>query len=54
MTLPPGAIEFWTDPTDTYYLVFLGDGEAIPFPVTVGHYSFMPVPGVAIQLQVAP
>ncbi len=54
VTLPPGAIPFWTDPTNTYYLVSLGDGSSIPFPVTVGHYSFMPAPAVAIQLQVAP
>lgn len=53
-TLPPGAIPFWTDPTNTYYVVSLGPGEVIPFPVTVGHYSFMPAPAVAIQLQVAP
>jgi len=52
--LPPGAFPYWTDPTNTYYLVSLGPGEVIPFPVTVGHYSFMPVPAVAIQLQVAP
>ena len=54
VTLPPGAIPYWTDPTNTYYLVFLSPQEAIPFPVTVGHYSFMPTPGVAFQLQVAP
>ncbi|HEX9363241.1 MAG TPA: hypothetical protein VGA47_05610 [Candidatus Dormibacteraeota bacterium] len=53
-TLPPGAVPFWTDPTNTYYVVSLGDGETIPFPVTVGHYAYMPAPGVALQLQVAP
>lgn len=54
VTLPPGAFPYWTDPTNTYYLVFLGNGEAIPFPVTVGHYSYMPAPAVAFQVQVAP
>jgi hypothetical protein len=53
-TIPPGAVPFWTDPTDTYYIVTLGPGEVFPFPVTVGHYSFLPAPGVAMQLQVAP
>ncbi len=54
VTLPPGAFPFWTDPTNTYYLVTLGNGDALPFPVTVGHYSFSPAPAVAFQLQVAP
>ena len=53
-TLPPGAFPFWTDPTNTYYVVVLGNGDAIPFPVTVGHYSYMPAPAVSFQLQVAP
>jgi hypothetical protein len=53
-TLPPGAVPFWTDPANTYYIVTLGPGEVFLFPATVGHYSFMPAPGVAIQLQVAP
>ena len=54
VTIPPGVIPYWTDPTNTYYLVWLPGGQSIPFPVTVGHYSFMPEPAVAIQLQVAP
>lgn len=54
VTLPPGVFPYWTDPTNTYYLVALAGGGAFPFPVTVGHYSFMPTPAVAIQLQVAP
>jgi len=53
-TLPPGAFPFWTDPTNTYYVVTLPGGEPFIFPVTVGHYSFQPVPGVTLQLQVAP
>jgi hypothetical protein len=52
--LPPGAVPFWTDPTNTYYLVTLPNGDALPFPATVGHYSFRPAPAVSIQLQVAP
>ncbi len=54
VTIPQGAFPYWTDPTNTYYLVSLPSGDAIPFPVTVGHYSFMPAPAVAFQLQVAP
>jgi hypothetical protein len=52
--VPPGAFAFGTDPTNTYYVVPLGPGEAFAFPVTVGHYSAIPAPAVAIQLQVAP
>ena len=53
-TLPPGAFPYWTDPTNTYYVVVLGNGESIPFPVTVGHYSYSTGPAVTFQLQVAP
>lgn len=42
------------DPTNTYYLVFAEGGPPVAFPVTVGHYSSHPDPGVAIELQVAP
>jgi hypothetical protein len=52
--VPPGAFAFGTDPTNTYYVVPMGPGEVFAFPVTVGHYSFMPAPAVTIQLQVAP
>ncbi len=52
--VPAGAFAFGQDPTNTYYVVSLRPGETFAFPVTVGHYSFTPVPGVAIQLQVAP
>lgn len=52
--VPEGAFAFGADPTNTYYVVPLGPGEVFAFPVTVGHYSFMPVPAVAVQLQVAP
>jgi hypothetical protein len=42
------------DPGDRYYLVTLSTGEKFLFPTTVGHYSFAPVHGVSLQLQVAP
>jgi hypothetical protein len=42
-----------TDPNG-YYNVDLGGGFVVSFPVTIGHYSFHPVPGVAIETQVAP
>jgi hypothetical protein len=51
----PQGIAFATDPHNLYYNVNLGDGgPPISFPQTVGHYSFMPAPGVAVQTQVAP
>jgi hypothetical protein len=51
---PQGAA-FFVDPHNLYYNVTLpGGGPAFSFPQTVGHYSFMPAPGVALQLQVAP
>jgi hypothetical protein len=39
---------------DGYYNVEIGPGEVFSFPVTVGHYSFHPAAGVAVELQVAP
>lgn len=39
---------------DGYYNVELGPGEVLSFPVTVGHYSFHPARGVAVEVQVAP
>ena len=51
----PQGEAFAVDPTNHYYNVSLGDGgPPLSFPQTVGHYSFMPAPGVAVQLQVAP
>jgi hypothetical protein len=41
------------DPTNTYYLVSAG-GPPVALPVTVGHYSSHPAPGIAIETQVAP
>ncbi len=49
ITLIPGA----TDPNDHYYLVTLTIGEQWAFPTTPGHYSFQPVAGVTVQINVA-
>jgi hypothetical protein len=49
------GVAFAVDPHNLYYNVSLGDGgPPISFPQTVGHYSFMPAPGVAVQTQIAP
>jgi hypothetical protein len=37
-----------------YYNVDLENGLVLAFPVTTGHYSFHPVPAVAVETQVAP
>jgi len=42
-----------TDPNG-YYNVDLEGGLVFAFPVTTGHYSFHPAPGVAVETQVAP
>jgi hypothetical protein len=53
-TGPQGEF-FALDPHNLYYNVVIpGGGPPLSFPQTVGHYSFMPAPGVAVQLQVAP
>ena len=52
--LPANAFVVGVDPTDTYYLVVLDPEDVFAFPVTQGHYSFQPAPGVSIQAQVAP
>jgi hypothetical protein len=51
----PG-IFFAPDPVGYYNIVLQGPNgpETFSFPVTVGHYSTHPAPGVAIELQVAP
>jgi hypothetical protein len=52
-----GALSFpgLEDPNDHYYLVTLpGGANKFLFPTTTGHYSFAPVHGVTLQLQVAP
>ena len=54
-TGPDGAfLVAGVDPTNTYYLVFAEGGPPVAFPVTQGHYSSHPAPGVAIELQIAP
>lgn len=42
------------DPTHTYYIVTIGPGESFAWPVTVGHYSWHPVPGVTLEATTAP
>jgi len=53
---PEGLDVTFGAPTDPngYYNVDLGGGFVVSFPVTTGHYSFHPVPAVAIETQVAP
>jgi hypothetical protein len=54
------ALPGMADPNGDYYLVSIpdqdapGGSEQFLFPQTPGHYSFNPVPGVTLQLQVAP
>jgi hypothetical protein len=50
--IPPSPQLPVTDPTNTYYV--LQGLDLFPIPVTQGHYSFQPVPGVSLQVQVAP
>lgn len=49
--LPAGAV-LLTDPGDSYYWV--PEVFDLAIPVTPGHYSFHPVAGVSLQIQVAP
>jgi hypothetical protein len=53
---PEGLDVTFGAPTDPngYYNVDLGGGFVVSFPVTIGHYSFHPVPAVAVETQVAP
>lgn len=50
--IPPSPQQMVTDPTNTYYV--LQGFDLFPLPVTQGHYSFQPVAGVSLQVQVAP
>lgn len=54
----PGALQFGTDPHNSYYLMTMADGSQWLIPTTVGHYSwqppFGPTNGVQLQMQVAP
>jgi hypothetical protein len=54
--MPEGLDVTFGAPTDPngYYNVDLGGGFVLSFPVTTGHYSFHPVPAVAVETQVAP
>jgi len=50
-----GIQAFVADPNGEYYVVAVPKiGERFAFPVTQGHYSFKPVPGVSLQMTVAP
>jgi hypothetical protein len=49
----PAVFGYPLDPKG-YYNVDLGVFGVISFPVTQGHYSNHPAPGVSIQLQIAP
>lgn len=42
------------DPTNTYYLVSADGQPPVAFPVTRGHYSSHPAPGIAVETQIAP
>jgi hypothetical protein len=45
----------WSDPNgDGWYNVFFPGFGIASFPVTIGHYSDHPFPGVNFELQVAP
>jgi hypothetical protein len=50
----PQGVAFFVDPNNLYYNVVIPDGVPFSFPQTQGHYSLMPAPGVALQLQIAP
>jgi hypothetical protein len=50
--IPPSPQLLVTDPTNTYYV--FPALHLPPIPVTQGHYSSQPVPGVSLQVQVAP
>ena len=47
------AFKVGQDPAHEYYIVALGP-EAFAWPVTVGHYSWHPIAGVALEAQTAP
>jgi hypothetical protein len=51
-TIPPNPQLLVTDPANTYYV--LPDLNLFPIPTTQGHYSWHPVNGVALEIQVAP
>jgi hypothetical protein len=49
----PAVMGYPLDPNG-YYNVDLGEFGVIAFPVSQGHYSNRPAPGVTLQLQIAP
>jgi len=49
-----GAFPLGQDPNDRYYIVTIAPGELFAWPTTVGHYSWHPAPGVALEAQTAP
>lgn len=51
-SIPPSPQLLVVDPTSTYYV--LQGLDLFPLPVTQGHYSWHPVAGVSLQVQVAP
>ena len=53
-TLPANAFPVAIDPNDQYYVVTLDPQDIFAFPVTQGHYSAHPAPGVSVQTTVAP
>jgi hypothetical protein len=54
-TVGPQGAAFFVDPNNLYYNVVLpGGGPPFSFPQTQGHYSWHPVHGVALELQIAP
>ena len=52
VVIPPNPSLPVLDPTNTYYT--LAGLDLPPIPVTQGHYSWHPVSGVALEIQVAP
>ena len=52
VTIPPNPALPVIDPTNTYYV--LPGLDLFPIPVTQGHYSWHPINGVALEVQIAP
>jgi hypothetical protein len=52
VTIPPNPSLLVVDPTNTYWV--LPGLDVFPIPVTQGHYSYHPVRGVALEVQIAP
>lgn len=52
VTIPPNPELLVTDPNNSYYV--LPGLDLFPIPATPGHYSWHPVNGVALEIQIAP